>query len=369
MSDIQYVLILVWIGFIALFQKLGCKRKYIRLSGRYERRATFLYAFIVMLPVICMAGFRGWDAYFDTGLYIRGFWEMPSSFSRLPAYLKTQSKDVGFYLMSALIKIILGPNEDIYFFIIAFIQGVCILSLFQKYSSEYMLSVFLFIASTDYISGMFNGIRQFMAVAIIYAATPLMVKKKYVPLILTILFASFFHRSAIIMIPLILISQGKAWNKKTLLLLCGVLLAVTFVGSFTGFMDSALQETQYANVVSDYTSWNDNGANPVRVLVYSIPCLLSFVLRKRIKKEKNPFVHFCTNMSIITMALYILAMFTSGIFMGRLPIYCNLYSYILLPWELECLFGKRNKIYIYAIVVICYLLYYYFAMHFQYGII
>lgn len=44
---------------------------------------------------------------------------------------------------------------------------------------------------------------------------------------------------------------------------------------------------------------------------------------------------------IISTALYAISMVTSGIFIGRLPIYCSLYANgILLPWELNHLFGQ-----------------------------
>lgn len=365
----QYILILVWVGLMAIVATGFYRVEFNELTGVEEWRITPLFAFLSFFPIIWMAGHRGWDGYFDTGLYIRSFWDMPVSLSNLPAYLQTVSKDKGFYALSALIKIVFGSNEEVYFTVIALLQGLCIVKLFRKYSPNFIMSVFLFIASTDYISGMFNGIRQFMAAAIIYAATPLMLKKKYIPLILCVLFASLYHQSAIIMVPIVIITQGKAWNKKTLLFITGILLAITFTGQFTNILNSALQETQYVNVVSDYTAMNDDGTNPFRVLVYSIPCLLSFLLREQISEEPDPLIHLCTNMSIVTMGLYVLSMFTSGIFLGRLPMFCNLFCYILLPWEMEKLLGYQNKKMMNAIMVGCYLLFYYYVIHFQYGLI
>lgn len=365
----QYVLILVWIGLMALIQWRFYREEYNELTGEYEWRVTPFFAFIAFFPIIWMAGHRGWDGVFDTGLYIRYFWEMPSSLANLSSYLQTISKDVGFFCFSALIKIFMGANEDLYFTIIALVQGLCIIYLFRRNTPDYVTAVFLFVVSTDYLSGMFNGIRQFVAVALIYATTSLVLKKKYVAVFFMILLASTFHQSALIMIPIILISQGKAWNRRTLLFIGAMLLSVVFVGEFTGLLDTVLQETQYANVVTDYNSWNDDGTNPLRVLVYSIPCILSFFLRDKIVEEQNPQINYFVNMSIITMGLYVLSMFTSGIFMGRLPIYCNLYCYMLLPWELKKLGEYQNKRILNFIMVGCYLLFYYYITHFQYGIV
>lgn len=60
---------------------------------------------------------------------------------------------------------------------LAAFQLLIIVWMFRKYSEDYWFSIFLFIASTDYISWTFNGIRQFTAVVIAYAATPFILKK------------------------------------------------------------------------------------------------------------------------------------------------------------------------------------------------
>ena len=239
-----------------------------------------------------------------------------------------------------------------------------------------MFSVFLFVASTDYISWMFNGIRQFMAVTIILLATPLMIKQtkhfileKYLPLFAVILFASLFHQSALLMIPFVIICQGKAWNKWTLIFMAAVVVAILFVNQFTSILDNLLQETQYKNVVSDYTSWNDDGTNLLRVLVYSVPAILAFIWRKRIAQENSILINFCTNMSILSAGLYIVSMFTSGIFIGRLPIFCSLYSYILLPWEIKKIFDRDTGKIVRAIAIIAYVLFYFLIMRYQNGLI
>ena len=113
-----------------------------------------------------------------------------------------------------------------------------IMWMFRKYSEDYWFSIFLFVASTDYISWTFNGIRQFTAVVIAYAATPFILKKKYIPSILLILLASTMHQSVLLMIPIIFIIQGKAWNKKTVVCILACLTALLFVDQFTNIMDS-----------------------------------------------------------------------------------------------------------------------------------
>lgn len=363
----QYILILVWIGFMTLLQENYYQEEYSKLTGGYERRATPLFAFVAFFPVILMAGFRNrWFA--DTGLYVANYLDMPNRLSGIPSYLSLVSKDKGFSVLSVVIKSVLGDNFRWYLMLFAFLQGAVLIFFFRKYSTQYILSIFLFVASTDYISWMFNGIRQFSAVTIILLATELMLKRKYIPLIIVILIASTFHQSALLMIPFVIISQGEAWNKKTIFFIMGVLLAVLFVGQFTNILDDALSTTQYTNVVSDYMSAEDDGTNPLRVLVYSIPAIIAFIGRDTIKQSNNALINFCANMSIISMGLYIVSMVTSGVYIGRLPIYCSLYGYILLSWEVKHVFSESNKKTIKISLVFGYLAFYYYQMHIMYGV-
>ena len=363
----EYILILIWLGVCASVADYLKLKKPELVCGVQEERYSWLFAFIVFLPIIVIAGTRG--DFGDTWAYRQTFLKsIPDNFSEMLGYVSSVSKDKGFSLFSGFIKLLIGNRADLYFWILAIIQGSILVTILKKYSSSYILSVFLFVASTDYLSWMFNGLRQFTAVVIVFAATSLIVNRKHIPLIVVILLASTMHGSALKMIPIVFIVQGEAWNKKTLLFILAALVVIFFVGSFTSLMDSALADTQYKNVVSDYTEWEDDGTNPIRVLIYSIPAIISFFGRKQIKESNSVVINICTNMSIVSAGLYVVSMFTSGIFIGRLPIYCSLYSYILLPWELENIFSDKIRLYIYIGLVVGYLGFYYYQMHMGWGL-
>ena len=163
--------------------------------------------------------------------------------------------------------------------------------------------------------------RQFVAVTITVSCFPWILQKKYVKAIIVILIAALFHQSALLVLPLVFIVQGKAWNKKTLLFIIVVVMAVVFADRFTDILDSMLAETQYENVVTDWEQFQDDGTNIFRVLVYSVPAILSLIGIKYVREADDPVVNICTNMSIAAAGLYVVSMFTSGIFIGRLPIY------------------------------------------------
>ncbi|MBR3017165.1 MAG: EpsG family protein [Clostridia bacterium] len=341
------------------------REEFDEISGESVWRINPYFAFFVMVPVIWMAASRG--RFGDTGLYISIYKNMPSLLKDIPRYIETVNKDKGFAFFSAVIHCING-NVNFYFLIIAIIHSLSIVVFFRKYSLDYVFSIFLFIASTDYLSWMFNGIRQFTAVALILFAVPWILRKNYIIPFIIILIASTMHQSALLMIPVMFIAQGEAWNWKTLLFILATLVMIAFVGQFTSLLNDALAGTVYKNVVSDYTSWNDDGTNPLRVLLYSVPAIISFFYREQIRRQSNELINLCVNMSIVSMGLYLLSMFTSGIFFGRLPIYCSLYGYILLPWEMKAIEEERYGKTINVLLVMAYLVFYAYAIIVQWGL-
>ena len=358
----EYLLQLLWVLVGGYIIKAVAKKQTVMVLGRREERWSVSSALALMIPIILWAGFR--DRWFsDTNAYVREFIGRPDTFSELPAYLETVTKDKGFAVFSCLIKILITDNYRVYLLIIAAIQGLILALVFRKYSSDYWLSVFLFIAATDYISWMFNGIRQFIAVVIVLAGTKWLLEKRYIPYIILVLFASLFHQTALIMIPIAFIVRGKAWNGKTILFIVLSVIAVFFVDKFTNILDNMLSETQYQNVVSDWQSWNDDGTNFLRVLVYSVPAILAFIGRKRIIADDDPVITMATNASLITAGIYLVSMVTSGIFIGRLPIYVSLYSNcILLPWEIENVFARSTSQLLKLLLIVCYIGFFMYAM-------
>ncbi|WP_426350927.1 EpsG family protein [Alloiococcus sp. CFN-8] len=362
-----YVYILVWIAACYLITNTVRPIHKERTCGAWEYRYDFKWALIIFLPIVVWCSLR--TNFGDTEAYRKSFLELPGAFSSLFSYVPTIEKDKGFTALSIIIKSIIGNSDIFYFFIIAAIQGLCLVIVYRKYSCNYLMSIFLFIASTDYLSWMFNGMRQFLAAALLFTAIGLILSKRYTLAIIVTLLVSTIHGSALLMIPMIFIVQGKAWNKKTLLFILGVILAIVFVDQFTNILSEAIVDTQYDDLLTNGIWENDDGTSMFRVLVYAVPTLLSLVGRRIILKENNHVINLCTNMSILSTGLYIVSMFTSGIYIGRLPIYFSLYNYILLPWEIENIFTKKSADIMYLLTIAAYLLFYYLQMHMAWNLI
>lgn len=365
----QYILILIWLVVVYSLSQLIDVYTYENVFGSKEKRVRWGFVLFSILPLLWWTATRP-HSFIDTGTYVKAFESMPNTLNDMGIYVKSVDKDKGFSVFSIVIKILVGNNVNVYFFVIATIQLVIVAAVFRKYSSNYIMALFLFIVTTDYLSWMHNGIRQFMAVVLIFAATELILKKKYMVLVAIIILASTMHGSALLMLPIIFVVQGKPWNKKTMIALFGFVCAIIFVDKFTNLLDTLLVDTQYTNVVSDWKSWGDDGTNPIRVLVYSIPTILSLVGFRYIKTANDPVINLACNMGVLSTMLYCLSVVTSGIFIGRLPIYCSMYAMgILLPWELDNMFTKESSKIMKMIMILGFIGFYYYQIHYIWGLI
>ena len=111
----------------------------------------------------------------------------------------------------------------------------------------------------------------------------------------------------------------------------------------------------------------DDGTNPVRVLVYAVPTLVALFGRRYVIQANDPVINLCVNASMITTAIYLVSMVTSGIYVGRLPIYTTLHGYIALPWLIDTIFEKSSARLINLMMVACFVFFFYYQCHFTWG--
>lgn len=355
----NYWLPLIWVcaaGFILnMFPK-----KQALADGHVQDQWYWFTAVVLTIPLVIWSGAR--TRLGDTGAYRINFNNAPSSFLQLPAYLEEHTKDQGFTVLMTLFKSLGITQSRDFFMIIAAVQMFCMVFTFRKFSPNFWLCIFLFVASTDYFSWMFNGMRQFIATTVLFAAFPLLVNGHFLSYCLIALVASRIHGTALIMIPLAYIMQGKAMNRKTLLLMAATILLLPFADRFMPLLTDALSDTQYNDVTSNEIWENDDGTNVLRVLVYSMPALVALFGWRYIANSTDRVMNMCINGALLTMALYLVSMVTSGVYIGRLPIYTTFYGYMALPWALDQIFEKNSQTLILLLLVVCYCIFYYYQL-------
>lgn len=335
----NYWWLLIWPLLFGTINAIFIPKREELVLGKRVVRWNWMPALVLAAPFIPWAAWRP-RTFGDTGMYRVTFLSMPTGLSNMAEYVASRSKGKGFVAFEYLFKTLVSHSEIAFFFIIALIQIVLLVIFFRKYSCDYWFSFFLFIASTDYLSWMHNGIRQFVAVTMVLFCIPLLAKKKYIAACIVILAAALIHVTVLIALPFVFVVNGRAWNARTVLYILAMVVAIIFVDRVSDFIVKSMEDTVYQRDIRIYL--NDDGTHILRVLFYAIPTLLSLVFRPYIDKANDPLINICVNLSIISTGFYVLSYFTSGILIGAIPIYFSLANYILLPWLIEEVFNRDS---------------------------
>lgn len=359
---------IIWIGITGLLCNVfGGKRQEL-VNGQWEVRTTWFWAIVFFIPVALGAAMRS-VIEGDTGTYKLMFDLCPSSLSDAVSYAFGAERDCGYALWEVIFKSVFGNNFQFFIGINALFCAVLFVKAYRKFSSSYVISMFLFVAGFEYFQWMYNGMRQFMAVCIALNCMEDMINRRYKRIILPFLIAASLHMSVLIIIPCLFFVQGRAFNKR-MLFMVGVIIVGAVLGR-TGRLNEVIsrlmQSTQYDSVLDEFYMTMDSGTNGLRVLVYMVPTVLGLIGMRYIRQADDPVINFCANMSAVSAGIYIVSMFTSAIMIGRLPIYFSIYNYILLPWEIDHFFERRSAIFVTGVLVLCYLVYNYYQCVMVYG--
>ena len=353
-----YIFMLGWVIIWGIMSQITARQVCVG-NEVYENRVNLFMAFVTFSVIIFFAGLRSGVA--DTWTYIKMFKDYPLWPDAYKFITDPSAREPGFRIFTVLIKTYISQDYQPWLFIIASISGICIMYPLYKYSCNYGMSVFLFMVSCQF-TWLLNGMRQFLVAAILFACTPLILNKKPIPYIIIVLILSTFHKSALIMIPAYFIVDSEPWSKRTMIFIACIILAMVFTSQFTGLLDTVVENSDYASSMAEFKDTYD-GTKPIRILVESIPIIIAFLYKDRIKEKLTPIIKISINMSLIASGVYIISKIArSGIMLGRLPIYFSLYNLILLPWLINNTFEKNERRIMNFFMIICYLGFFYYQM-------
>lgn len=355
-----YVFMLIWVIIFGILANATSKTVCVDSENMiYEQRVNLFFALMTFSVIIFFASLRSSVA--DTGAYISMFKSYPSDLSQIDGLLNGVAKRYpGFLVLTVLLKKFTS-DYNVWFTIIAVISGICVMIPLYKYSSNFGVSAFLFMASCQF-SWMFNGMRQFLVASIIFACTGLVLRKKFIPYAIIVCLLSTIHTSALILIPMYFIVTGEPWNKRTMLFVGAIILAILFTSKFTGVLEDVVENTDYATSMEEFKK-TDDGTSVIRIIVESVPVIIAFLYRNRIKDKLTSIINLSINMSLVASGIYVISKIArSGIMLGRLPIYFSLYNLILLPWLIKNIFSKEEERLIYYIMFVLYIAYFYYQI-------
>ena len=344
-------------GVLSLIISMLFERHSIDVSNRSGYRKTVIFLMITLSVVIFFAAMRSYVS--DTGAYVSFYYQIPTSMTDFGAYVASREKDPIFWALSMVFKCFISSSFHAWFFAISFVCCLGLCCTVARYSEMPFLSVFMFVLACHF-TWLFNGMRQFLAVCLVFWAFRYFVERRTLPALAICVLASCMHATAFISIPAYFIVQGAAGNKKVVLSMFATVVFVVGLSSILPFADDLLAGSAYGDVISQFSQ--DDGVNPIRILITAVPSVLFFALKRRVDKEPPTYVNIAVNMSIFAMLLNIVGKFTSGIYIGRMSIYFELANLLLYPWIFKHEIAKRTKAFFILAYLTCYFIYFYYQM-------
>ncbi|MFW1945793.1 EpsG family protein [Acinetobacter guillouiae] len=263
------------------------------------------------------------------------------------AYIKiNENLEIGFQLLN---KTILYFTHE-YFYLFLFSSCIVVFSylyVIRKYSVNYFLSFFIFITFGFY-TFYFNGLRQGIAMAIVFLSIPFLINKKIIGFLFICFLGSFFHISALFFIPFFFLIHIKI-KLEFKILTCFVfslLLSRVIVQKLS------LSNDRYVH----YTQASDTAGGYLTLLFYIFLGLFVYFFGRNIRINSNVFsvfeqIFLCGIALIIPLAF--LGTDPSG--PQRILYYFSSSVIILLPY----VFDRINSFVVTILFVILSLVYYY----------
>lgn len=178
---------------------------------------------LVVFSMIIIGGFRE-DVGFDTSTYTRMFEGMPKISSDFIESTQHRHGEIGFKFLIGILKTMGFEHVQSLFIIIIVTSLILNLNSFKKYTPYYLISIYLYICL--YFFGREMGqIRQALSTAVCFFSIRYIKERNLFKFLISILLATSFHTSSIIMLPFYFIGS-KDFKKSTYIvfLLIGILL-------------------------------------------------------------------------------------------------------------------------------------------------
>lgn len=323
----------------SIFARLDYRNK--RLETNYKSYNK-IFILLALISLIAVSGFR-----YKSGTDFYAYTENYQVLGNAESVNLEDEGDVGFTILCMWLLTI-SKDPQIMFLVTAIITNILIVLILMKYSRRFELSMWLYITTFVYYST-FNGLRQWMAAAIVFTGTKYLLEernfKKYLPIVL---FASLFHGSSLIMIPIYFFINSKTFSKRNLLMILGFSFAVFAYSQFLPILSRILEGTQYANYIQILET-DTNGINPLRLAVYFSPVGVALFFYNKVNLEHRMEIDRLINMCIIGFLIMFMAL--RQVFFARLVFYFDLYYLLLIPNIIDIGDKKFRRFFYYTIAI------------------
>lgn len=326
----------------------------------------FMAVFFIFILLASFSGFR--SEYNDTVTYLYNFTnEIPKSFSLIKDMKWSIGMNPGFFIYQVFFKEFISTNQYYFIFISSVITIYFFIKSFYRYSPVFYFSIFLFITSGLFVFTM-AALKQVLAMSFGFWAIKFLLEKKERKFFIIIILSATFH-PYILLYLFAFFFRNEVWSKKISIILFSTILIGVLFNQFLSIVVNL--NSEIGNFYDIEYFENIVGMNKLRVAIFSVVPILSFIYRKKINNYNNQLLNIAINLSIISFIFMIVASFGAANMFGRLGVYFEPFVYVALPWIIHSFFNKKIKRLTTIVCFIMYLFFFYYqftiAKDFQYS--
>lgn len=339
-----YITILLVFGFLCIAQRNIVKSIGINNETVTKKTSVTTFFFVlVAIVLIFVAGFRYYVGS-DYGGYFKGFGHYAASFW---SSLK-ELNEPGIAFVAKIVSFF-SSNGMTFVFVCSFITIVLFLSTIYKNTDMLLLATLLYIFMGCW-HGSFNGVRQYLAAAIIFSGVKFIKTRQFWKYALIVFIAFLFHASAIIMIFPYFIAYNKInFRNITLLIIASVIIL---------FSSSELLDLAGLILRDDFSIENKyitTSVSILRVLVAVVPAVFFILVYsgRSISKEQRFWINFLIINGIVMFAT------SNSTYFARMGIYTAPFSTLGIAELVKGLKPREKKVFPVVIVVAFFLFWLY----------
>lgn len=227
----------------------------------------------------------------------------------------------GYYALNFVVSLF-TTNSQFVMMLTSFIILFLINKTLLNYSNSYLMSVFLFITMYYYLNS-FNLVRQYIVVAILFFSLKFIIKENFKKFIVSVIIASLFHITALIMIPFYWILK-KRFSTMTYVVLIFATIGLSFATpAIVGIVSRLIPKFAL------YTHYEFEGASSFSVILITLSLFVFSIFNKNklIKTNKHGWIY----VNAVYFALLFSILSTKNILFFRVAIYFYIYCLLLIP--------------------------------------
>lgn len=287
-----------------------------RARGTRSRHATTVpFAISVGVVLVAMAALR-WRRGTDYWVYENNY---DTEYTLLPWSQMRVFEEPGIRAVAKVAQWIYDDPVTMFALASLITVGLTTWTIYRS-TTNFPLAIYLYVVSTAW-QGSFNGVRQYVACAILFAGHRLILERRFLPYLGVVFLASLFHVSAWVALALYWLPRRQMRPLQTVLLLVGALVLLNAY-SLLGEVFNTVKESDISG-----GSYFEEQINPLRILVALAPVALYLLFTQREKLSEAG--SFYANVMYLH-ALVLIAAFNSA-YVARFSIYTGVYIAVALP--------------------------------------